>query len=1046
MLIKIISKQKNPYKQAGFIAVVIGLLVFGVVVTGTYAYKHRSFVLNKFKQVQNFSKSKTNPSEQLAKNTDEKAVSSKQEREPEGQVLSVVDNRSYINQAVMEEFQRLVAAGALTGPQGVKGEKGDKGENSETRNTSQNYPVGLPSNNLGQVLGATITATPSYNPPSPQGPTTTNIPSIQQGYVPAGLVPNNDQGFNGAVLGGFTSLGVKNITSDKITVSERVTTNNLTVSGSSSFAGDLSVTGSFSSGSLTATTAQVATGGKVVNLNVVTPTGGFQNDSQHWIDVGSDNLPRIVYFDTSSTRLRLLRCLNVNCSSSNITNIIDNEPNNVDAPVLVLGPDGFPRVAYITYDSPSELRFVKCNDADCATKTDNLIDVATSTGLTSYHILSIAIGSDGFARILYDNFAGTSALKLAVCNNAACTAPTLNTIATGGNYFQTHTIQMGTDGFPKIMYNDYSTTPDDVHFINCLDANCSANTNTIVTTATGLYESSMALGSDGFGRLFFGDTVLGYRFIQCTNANCSTSVATIVDSNTNAYNVSLRMGIDDLPRLMYTTSAGTYYIRCLNAACSSKNTVTIKSSEGNPPDFDIDSEGLPHLVYTTNTQTQISYTKLLNETGFALISTPGSGLGTSTNPFGQIFANGVTLYENTYLVPTKGVLSIGSSAAAFDGSTSGYFTGSDYGTQIAVNAASGFSGNLMDLQVAGASKFKVTADGVVSFLGGLDLGNLTPRSVTRTLPVTVNDTVDIGSFTLTNGAATFDVSVTVASSGFSVSKNYSIPVQFNQTSGQWYSVMPTRSTNNHNGNDLALEINVNSATMSLRIRRIGGSTAGTAYITMLQQGVSNDTFTASTTTTTNAAVPTVTLDLFSDRLKVAGLQPGTVTSGNGVAAADVLNITAGAGGNTGTSPASTAGAGGAILLTLGAGGSPTAATTTANAGAGGAFTLQGGAGGSAAVAGTGTNTGGAGSTLTFNAGAGGAATGATSNTNTGGVGGAITLQAGVGGAATTGSGGLNGGTGGGCNNNRRCGRSWLNKWCWWSSNNLRWSWWGWYDN
>jgi hypothetical protein len=65
------------------------------------------------------------------------------------------------------------------------------------------------------------------------------------------------------------------------------------------------------------------------------------------------------------------------------------------------------------------------------------------------------------------------------------------------------------------------------------------------------------------------------------------------------------------------------------------------------------------------------------------------------------------------LAPTAtanyGLVSLGS--GAWDGSTSGFFAGSASGTVIAVNAASGYAGNLIDAQVAGVQKFRVTKDG-----------------------------------------------------------------------------------------------------------------------------------------------------------------------------------------------------------------------------------------------------------------------------------------------------------------------------------------------
>lgn len=59
-----------------------------------------------------------------------------------------------------------------------------------------------------------------------------------------------------------------------------------------------------------------------------------------------------------------------------------------------------------------------------------------------------------------------------------------------------------------------------------------------------------------------------------------------------------------------------------------------------------------------------------------------------------------------------GTFSVG--GGPFDGSTAGKFVGSSSGTSIAVNEASGYGGNLMDLQVAGVSEFKVSAGGAIS--------------------------------------------------------------------------------------------------------------------------------------------------------------------------------------------------------------------------------------------------------------------------------------------------------------------------------------------
>lgn len=69
-----------------------------------------------------------------------------------------------------------------------------------------------------------------------------------------------------------------------------------------------------------------------------------------------------------------------------------------------------------------------------------------------------------------------------------------------------------------------------------------------------------------------------------------------------------------------------------------------------------------------------------------------------------------------------GTLSVGS--GAFDGSSAGHYVGvaGALGTVIAANAATGFLGGLIDLQLAGASKFSVNVSGNTLLSGTLGVG------------------------------------------------------------------------------------------------------------------------------------------------------------------------------------------------------------------------------------------------------------------------------------------------------------------------------------
>lgn len=130
------------------------------------------------------------------------------------------------------------------------------------------------------------------------------------------------------------------------------------------------------------------------------------------------------------------------------------------------------------------------------------------------------------------------------------------------------------------------------------------------------------------------------------------------------------------------------------------------------------------------------------------------------------------------------------------------------------------------------------------------------------LPNTVASTIDIGNFSITNGAHAMNVYVTIANAGFSVTKMYNIPVAFNATAGAWLEVIPDASTGPYSGNDFALDISVSNNTASLRLRRTAGTTDGStaggtgARVRIQSQGSTTDAFTTTTATATGVTAPT----------------------------------------------------------------------------------------------------------------------------------------------------------------------------------------------
>ena len=123
-----------------------------------------------------------------------------------------------------------------------------------------------------------------------------------------------------------------------------------------------------------------------------------------------------------------------------------------------------------------------------------------------------------------------------------------------------------------------------------------------------------------------------------------------------------------------------------------------------------------------------------------------------------------------------GLVSLGS--GAFDGATSGFFTGVAAGTVIAVNLASGATSDLLNLQVAGISKFKISSDGKPSY----ESSN-TPSGTTG------NQTINKTSGTVNIAAA--GTTITVTNSLVSTSSIVMAVVRTNDTTAYIKNVVPS---------------------------------------------------------------------------------------------------------------------------------------------------------------------------------------------------------------------------------------------------------------
>ncbi|QQR76026.1 MAG: hypothetical protein IPJ17_10790 [Holophagales bacterium] len=292
------------------------------------------------------------------------------------------------------------------------------------------------------------------------------------------------------------------------------------------------------------------------------------------IAIGRDGFPVISHRNPGDGCLRITKCNDPACTGGDetSTNVDDFANDTGNSSSIAIGDDGFPVVSYLdaTLDA---LKVAKCNDAACTTSTRTVVHdpVDQILGKTS-----LAIGNDGKPVISFlDWTAGT--LKVAKCNDVACTGggETISTVDDSAWVGSNSSIAIGLDGFPVISYFD--DTNDDLKVAKCNDAACAGGNETI-TTVDGFSESvgwytSIAIGTDGFPTVSYLNFEFNQvRLLKCSSASCAAPGRTIsvVDSSTLvSCQTAIAIGRDGFPLVAYCDSAGNtlHLAKCNNATC-----------------------------------------------------------------------------------------------------------------------------------------------------------------------------------------------------------------------------------------------------------------------------------------------------------------------------------------------------------------------------------------------------------------------------------------------------------------------------------------------
>jgi hypothetical protein len=236
-----------------------------------------------------------------------------------------------------------------------------------------------------------------------------------------------------------------------------------------------------------------------------------------------------------------------------------------------IGADGLGLISY--YDNTNDdLKVAHCNNVACTAATASTIDSAAVHDLGSSS--SLTIGADGLGLISYtdnDQVTGMGDLKIAHCTNIACTSATKSTLDSAGAVGYNTSVALGADGLGLISYQDF--TNQNLKVAHCNNVACTAATASTIDSAgnVGFNTTSVTIGADGLGLISYGgDPAFGeLKVAHCIDPVCTSADVRTLETSTELSN-SVTIGADGLGLISYSSGilGGLTVAHCWNVACT----------------------------------------------------------------------------------------------------------------------------------------------------------------------------------------------------------------------------------------------------------------------------------------------------------------------------------------------------------------------------------------------------------------------------------------------------------------------------------------------
>lgn len=259
--------------------------------------------------------------------------------------------------------------------------------------------------------------------------------------------------------------------------------------------------------------------------------------------------------------------------------IVDNAADVGYYTALDVDSNGNAVIAY--YDrSNSSLKIAFCNDKACSSPTTKTL-VAGVGGQGTF--TSMKLDASNQPVISYYTFP-VETLHLLRCTDPACNGFSDVTVDSGGVGSYTSLALAGNN--PVISYYDGGN--GELKVAICTNADCSAsNIHSLTASASdvGMF-SSLQLDSSGFPVISYYDaTADSVRLLRCTAANCSVITDFLVDASSHVgFNgISLQLNAAGYPLMSYydLTNQRLKLAHCIDVSCSGSPTVRVVDDAAN---------------------------------------------------------------------------------------------------------------------------------------------------------------------------------------------------------------------------------------------------------------------------------------------------------------------------------------------------------------------------------------------------------------------------------------------------------------------------------